>query len=301
MKQRILKVLSIVLFLGSSIQLLAQQENEILFAQNDYLDKSFMLCRISLGAYPLEEQKKINEIHGNYLIILPPVFETRKKTIQIPIQPFYEKTSSSAKEILIDYRYEYIEGYVKPRMLNEMPDKGCLSVASSECMTIDFEKIPALTTSFTRKIKKSDYENDKIEKTIEFTFDYHYLAKAAQVIKTPFFNPFNYNGLSNIKLHYLIGNNWSEIREVYCGADDDANYPKCVQLALRDKGYEIEISNIFDEATKKALVDFQKKNGLPIGKLDEKTLEQLGADKYIEEIIKVYDGYNYLNSPRFDY
>ena len=103
MKSKYIKALSIVFFIVSSIQLLAQQHDEILIAEDDHIDKNFMLCRVSIEHRTLEEQNKINEIHGNYLIILPPMFETRKDTIQVSIQPFYEATSSSAKEISIDF------------------------------------------------------------------------------------------------------------------------------------------------------------------------------------------------------
>ena len=182
-----------------------------------------------------------------------------------------------------------------------MPDKVCLAVESSECLTIDFEVIPALTKLFTKKIKKVNYENGQIDSTITFVFDYHYVSKRAQIIKTPAFNPFNYDGLSNIKLHYLIGNSWTDMREILCSPMYDVNYPKCIQLALQDKGYGLEITSIIDLSTKKALIDFQTKNNLPIGSLNKETLYKLDVDKYVDKLIRVYDGYNYLNSPRFDY
>jgi len=49
-----------------------------------------------------------------------------------------------------------------------------------------------------------------------------------------------------------------------------------IQEALIDLGYKLELTNKMDRETKNCLVDYQKKNELPIGQLDFETLKSLG-------------------------
>jgi N-acetyl-anhydromuramyl-L-alanine amidase AmpD len=49
-----------------------------------------------------------------------------------------------------------------------------------------------------------------------------------------------------------------------------------IQEALNKKGYNLEVNNIMNDETKAALMDLQKKNGLPEGNLNMKTLRFLG-------------------------
>ena len=50
-----------------------------------------------------------------------------------------------------------------------------------------------------------------------------------------------------------------------------------IQKALKKKGYDVPIDNIFGESSKAALIQFQKDNNLKTGSLDKKTLETLGV------------------------
>ncbi len=51
-----------------------------------------------------------------------------------------------------------------------------------------------------------------------------------------------------------------------------------LQKKLNDLGYELTENNIMNENTKKALIDFQKKNNLNTGNLDSETLKALGFE-----------------------
>lgn len=53
-----------------------------------------------------------------------------------------------------------------------------------------------------------------------------------------------------------------------------------VQRRLIDLGYEVKLNGIIDEMTEKALIDFQNKNGLNIGRLDSATLAKLGVKRF---------------------
>jgi hypothetical protein len=52
-----------------------------------------------------------------------------------------------------------------------------------------------------------------------------------------------------------------------------------IQDALKENGYKLigAKENVIDKITKSAIVDFQKKNNLPVGKLDYETLKALGV------------------------
>ncbi len=73
------------------------------------------------------------------------------------------------------------------------------------------------------------------------------------------------------KLSYL-----SEWRSIvcpsYCGGITSFTG---IQKALKKLGYDVEVNHKFDIKTKKALIQFQKANGLPIGQLDIETLDFL--------------------------
>ncbi len=69
--------------------------------------------------------------------------------------------------------------------------------------------------------------------------------------------------------------NWSMPKELVVGTRCFVQTVRIIQCRLNDLGYSLEPNNLMDEATKAALIDFQKKNGLPTGQLDFDTLEKL--------------------------
>ena len=50
-----------------------------------------------------------------------------------------------------------------------------------------------------------------------------------------------------------------------------------IQKALNEKGYECPLDGILGQSTKNALLQFQKDNNLPEGRLDIDTLKTLGV------------------------
>ena len=57
------------------------------------------------------------------------------------------------------------------------------------------------------------------------------------------------------------------------------NTVEAIQKALNEKGYKCPVDNIISESTRKALIQFQKENNLPEGRLDIETLEELDIFK----------------------
>lgn len=60
---------------------------------------------------------------------------------------------------------------------------------------------------------------------------------------------------------------------------------KSIQEALKKQGYKIEITNAYDEQTKRIINEFQRDHMIEEGELDEKTIERLGVQR--EKLITV--------------
>ena len=73
----------------------------------------------------------------------------------------------------------------------------------------------------------------------------------------------------------------SSLREyTYSCCGGTKNLVEQVQKALNTNGYSIIEDNTLDEATRNALIDYQKKNDLPVGNLNVETLKHLGIKGY---------------------
>ena len=57
---------------------------------------------------------------------------------------------------------------------------------------------------------------------------------------------------------------------------------------LRDLGYEVWQLEVWDETHKKAIMQFQKDNLLPIGQMDAGTLHQLGVADFDIEMERLF-------------
>jgi len=68
-----------------------------------------------------------------------------------------------------------------------------------------------------------------------------------------------------------------ESREVLCNTNASPAKIKEVQQALNEKGYAVPADGEFGPATLKAMEDYQRDNGLPVGYLTISTVESLGV------------------------
>ncbi len=80
----------------------------------------------------------------------------------------------------------------------------------------------------------------------------------------------------------------TEWREVICGAKVNKKFALMLNEALVQKGFldVNESSNVIGAASKKALTEYQKASGLPVGQLDLRTIESLGIENnnYLREM-----------------
>ena len=79
----------------------------------------------------------------------------------------------------------------------------------------------------------------------------------------------------------VIPSQFTEWREVICGNKISKNLIRTVRAKLINEGYEFQsLGNEMDSEIKAALVDYQKKNNLPIGQLDIETLKSLRINNF---------------------
>lgn len=88
--------------------------------------------------------------------------------------------------------------------------------------------------------------------------------------------------MDSIKINYVIEEGgYYEWREIVCDRDITSEFYTQVQEALQVQGFDVGPNGAdgkVSQHTKAALVQFQKKNGYPIGAFDFETLEGLGID-----------------------
>ena len=71
---------------------------------------------------------------------------------------------------------------------------------------------------------------------------------------------------------------WSELKEVIAPSCPGGFTIREVEQKLIELGYKLEVNNILEEVDKKALIDFQRKNGIKEGQFDIETLKKLGIN-----------------------
>ena len=73
---------------------------------------------------------------------------------------------------------------------------------------------------------------------------------------------------------------YTEWKEVVCKNDVSLKFIKNVQHALHKEGHgtDLKVDGEFDKEWKTAMIDFQKKNYLPVGNLNMETLNHLKVD-----------------------
>ncbi len=120
-----------------------------------------------------------------------------------------------------------------------------------------------------RTIYKKDLLQDNF-KIIEKKVIEHSKIRKTYVKRKP-------NQLKTNQLFFKSGN-WSEPKVANRSMCDGMLFIYTVKKELINLGYSLNLDNELDENTKKAIVDFQKKNNLKEGQLNIETLKKLGID-----------------------
>lgn len=80
-----------------------------------------------------------------------------------------------------------------------------------------------------------------------------------------------------VEKRIVTGGGGLEWREVLCDTNASVQKIREVQQALSDKGYTVPVDGDFGPATLRAMEEYQRANGLPVGYLTVSTVESLGV------------------------
>ena len=133
--------------------------------------------------------------------------------------------------------------------------------------------IPATYKTVTRQVVKTPAQ--VVEEKIPAVYDtvtVQKLVKAAT--EETVVIPATYK---TVEKRVVTGGGGLEWRQVLCDTNASPAKISEVQQALSDKGYAVPVDGSFGPATLKAMEDYQRANGLPVGYLTVSTVESLGV------------------------
>ncbi len=261
-----------ILSFGQSNRL---QEGEVDF-QHVHLGKKYVSVRFPEGWEKRENIQIDSSRHEGYFIyFLPPKFNTIEKVHKEKIDPrlFIYKAYKKDTIVYYDIGYEYAESYLFPEIYPYAIDRNCASADLTYSLALEFNTIPAKIKYKT--IRLSENQISGKEDTITFTHTYSLVKEPAKVMVSKQFKSEWTEGMSFTKVVFLKGKNWSKFREILCTGIPAYPPISTLQIRLIKLGYDIPVTNMVDVATRRALVDFQKKNKLPVGSLNFETLRRL--------------------------
>ncbi|MEZ5998038.1 MAG: peptidoglycan-binding domain-containing protein [Hyphomonas sp.] len=133
--------------------------------------------------------------------------------------------------------------------------------------------IPATYKTITREVVKTPAQ--VIEETIPAVYDTVTVQKmVAPAREETMVIPATYK---TVEKRVVTGGGGLEWREVLCDTNASTAKIREVQQALSEKGYTVPVDGAFGPATLKAMEDYQRANGLPVGYLTVSTVESLGV------------------------
>ncbi len=164
-------------------------------------------------------------------------------------------------------------------------DENCLSSQPSDCVLLAYIEVPA-QSQIIHFAENDSFKIIQIERLIrpaslEWVLQSSILKKEDFKKLSPYESgKYKYfrDEKNQIVYVYSDSNNWGEWKDVICGSGCYAPSYLAIHKSLKQKGYYSDtLSNILNESTKLALVQFQKDNNLPVGNLDFDTLRMLGV------------------------
>jgi Putative peptidoglycan binding domain len=219
----------------------------------------------------------LKKTKNGIITLLPPVYQVRGKEVEV--------------------HRDTIEHIA---FLWERGDANCLSQNPNDCFQLRLTGIPELSVLFYQKKLQTRPRIITAKKdTTELPFNSPFLDSLIVPARYADFhyNRFNikelvYKKIDTVTTKVMIYRDstrkvmvwkggWSEWKKVLCGYRIAPAPINEVQISLAFLGYYFgKIDNILGPQTKKALVTFQKDNGLPIGSLDLQTLKALNIGAF---------------------
>lgn len=274
-------LLSFSLFLGAPQSLQAQGNNfkDLLGIVEE--GKTYALTKANAGA-----ENTYNEKEGYQILLLPPVY--RKYLDTIVLSPALNGNLDTSNyfihtEVLVLREFGAQWHTVSVSRLcmgeaNTAPQAAvCLLKTTPKYEMVNIKFYPFKNIMDTSR-------TDNVIPAVLKIVEREVLVTPARLEKIGF-SELPPAGVKSIK---VAAGTWSPWQEVVCpyGVFNDPDIKK-VQLTLQKRGYDLQVTNNFDEQTKRALIQFQNDNVLSPGALDEPTLKRLGMERI--ELIQIED------------
>lgn len=248
------------------------------------------------AVYETVTEQVLAEEASTRLEVVPAVYETVEEKMLI-------KPASTRLETVAAV-YENITETVEvspatTRWEKRDSEQACLSENPEDCRVWCLVDIPAVNRTVTKRVLKTPASTREIEvpaqyktvkrrvvktpattRTVEIPAKYQTITKT--VLAKPATTrtveiPAEYQNITRSRQTRGIAT--TEWREVLCAADITAERTRSIQRALRERGFDPgPIDNVIGRQTREALLNFQRKNGLPEGSLDVETLAALGIE-----------------------
>lgn len=140
----------------------------------------------------------------------------------------------------------------------------------------DVAIIPAVTKTVTKQVVV------EAPRVVEETIPAQYETVSVQKLVTPAYEdrieiPATYK---TIEKRVVVGGGGLEWREVLCDTNTTSAKIREVQAALTANGYQAPADGAFGPATLRAMENFQRANGLPVGYLTVSTVQALGVSPF---------------------
>jgi hypothetical protein len=197
-----------------------------------------------------------------YLEIIAPEFEMK----QLTIKELYD-----LGRVLIDEKSDKIVVKVRPAHLRV---DIITNDAKSAHQTVDFAFAFYERMVFHRWFEWDSTKNENGQATFGWTtvMPVQFLKQQSQVRLVD-------KATAQRSLHpiYAFAKKYVRWSEITLGCRINYSISQ-IQTKLIEQGYDCPLNNILDQATKQAVIQFQKDNHLPIGRLDHETLTLLGID-----------------------
>ncbi|MFK7969545.1 MAG: peptidoglycan-binding protein [Bacteroidia bacterium] len=257
-----------------------------------------------------EAGTRLVSVPAVYETVTERVVDKAERTDKRIVPPVYETVTERIKVADATTRWE--KGKKDPNCLSADPDDCrvmCLVEVPAQYRTVTKKVIktpasvkevpvPATYKTLTKKVLKTPATTRTVEIPAEYktvtkrvlktpasvksaTIPAKYRTVTKTIVKTPEnvreeTIPAEYATVTKTVLVSKGG--YTEWREVLCESDLTTDRIRQIQRALKAAGYDPgPFDNIFGSQTRAALTKYQRDNGLPVGRLDKKTLSALGV------------------------
>jgi hypothetical protein len=263
----------IILVLFVFVKSQAQTESVKFLADNVVEGKFYVLSKATEDG-----QNSFNEKKGFYIKLLPPVYKTVVDTVVL--QPALNADMDTSNYFIETEVVQVKEASAEWKTANV--SSHCSANAQKPYLALSLQKISPDYEIFNRKffpykniLDVEDAEN--VIAAVTMSIEKKILVQRARLETYPLTEkPLLLAGEKLLEIPAGIWQNWMELK-----CPGEFLDPKIdeIQLSLKNKGYKVEITNVLDKQTIKAVYEFQADNNMETDGLTDETVKLLGVER----------------------